>query len=386
MKIVVAPDSFKGNLTALEVAEFIEAGIKQADKDIEVIKIPAADGGEGTVEAIVAATGGKIIKQRVHGPFMEEMDSFFGISGDGKTAVIEMAACSGIMLVKKEELNPLYTTTYGVGELILAARNLGCRKINLGIGGSVTNDGGMGMAQALGYKFYDGQNKLLGQGGKYLCEVAGIDSSGFIKEIDGIEIITACDVNNPLYGPNGAAYIYGPQKGADAETIEFLDQGLRHFAEVIKRDLGKDIADIPGSGAAGGLGGGLLAFLNNARLCSGIDMVISSCNFEEAVRNCDLLITGEGRTDSQTANGKVVAGLAKVAEKCGVPVVCLSGSLMEGYQKIYEHGVDAAFSNIIAPMTLEEAIRSSPQMLTQASYSIARLMLKIYSRAKAKKS
>lgn len=386
MKIVVAPDSFKGNLTALEVAEFIEAGIKQADKDIEVIKISAADGGEGTVEAIVAATGGKIIKQRVHGPFMEEMDSFFGISGDGKTAVIEMAACSGIMLVKKEELNPLYTTTYGVGELILAARNLGCRKINLGIGGSVTNDGGMGMAQALGYKFYDRQNKLLGQGGKYLCEVAGIDSSGFIKEIDGIEIITACDVNNPLYGPNGAAYIYGPQKGADAETIEFLDQGLRHFAEVIKRDLGKDIADIPGSGAAGGLGGGLLAFLNNARLCSGIDMVISSCNFEEAVRNCDLLITGEGRTDSQTANGKVVAGLAKVAEKCGVPVVCLSGSLMEGYQKIYEQGVDAAFSNIIAPMTLEEAIRSSPQMLTQASYSIARLMLKIYSRAKAKKS
>ena len=384
MKIVVAPDSFKGNLSALEVAEYIEAGIKQADKNIEVVKIPAADGGEGTVEAIVAATDGKIIKQRVHGPFMKEIDSFFGIAGDGKTAVIEMAACSGIMLVKKEELNPLYTTTYGVGELILAAKNLGCEKIVLGIGGSVTNDGGMGMAQALGYKFYDRQNKLLGQGGKYLCEVARIDSSDFIKEIDGIEIITACDVNNPLCGPNGAYYIYGPQKGADSETIEFLDRGLRHFAGVIKRDLDKDIAGIPGSGAAGGLGGGLLAFLSSARLCSGIDMVVNSCNFAEAVRDCDLLITGEGRTDSQTANGKVVAGLAEVAEKYNVPVVCLSGSLTEGYQKIYEHGVDAAFSNMIAPMTLEEAIRCSPQLLTQASFSIARLMLKIYSRAKAK--
>lgn len=384
MKIVVAPDSFKGNLTALEVAELIEAGIKQADKNIEVMKIPVADGGEGTVEAIVAATGGKIIKQRVHGPFMEQMDSFFGISGDGKTAVIEMAACAGIMLVKKEELNPLYTTTYGVGELILAAKNLGCDKIILGIGGSVTNDGGMGMAQALGYKFYDRHNKLLGQGGKYLCEVSRIDSSDFIREINGIEIIAACDVKNPLCGPNGASYIYGPQKGADSETIEFLDRGLRHFAEAIKRDLDKDIALIPGSGAAGGLGGGLLAFLSNTRLCPGIDMVVNSCNFEEAVRNCDLLITGEGRTDSQTANGKVVVGLAEVAEKYDVPVVCLSGSLMEGYQKIYEHGVDAAFSNIIAPMTLEEAIRCSPEMLTQASYSIARLMLKIYTRSKGK--
>lgn len=386
MKIVVAPDSFKGNLTAPEVADYIEAGIRQADKNIEVIKIPVADGGEGTVEAIVAATGGKIIKHRVHGPFMKEIDSFFGISGDGKTAVIEMAACSGIMLVKKEELNPLYTTTYGVGELILAAKNLGCDKINLGIGGSATNDGGMGMAQALGYKFYDSQNKLIGQGGKHLCEVARIDSTGFFSEIDGIEIITACDVNNPLCGPNGASYIYGPQKGAASETIEFLDKGLRHFADVIKRDLGKDIAGIPGSGAAGGLGGGLLAFLNNTRLCSGIDMVINSCNFEQAVRSCDLLITGEGRTDSQTANGKVVVGLAEVADKYNVPVVCLSGSLIEGYDKIYELGVDAAFSNIITPMTLEEAIRSSPQLLTQASYSITRLMMKIYSRAKAIKS
>jgi len=384
MKIVVAPDSFKGNLSALKVAEFIEAGIKQADENIEVVKIPVADGGEGTVEAIVTATGGKIIKQRVHGPFMQEIDSFFGISGDGKTAVIEMAACAGIMLVKKEELNPLNTTTYGVGELILAAKNLGCDRIILGIGGSATNDGGMGMAQALGYKFYDKENKLLGQGGKYLCEVARIDSSEYIREIDNIEIITACDVNNPLCGPNGASYVYGPQKGADSEAIEFLDQGLRNFSEVIKKDLNKDIANIPGSGAAGGLGGGLLAFFSNARLCSGIDMVVNSCNFEEAVRDCDLLITGEGKTDSQTANGKVVVGLAKVAKKYNVPVVCLSGSLMEGYQKIYEHGVDSAFSNITAPMTLEEAIRFSPEMLTQASYSIARLMLKINARLRSK--
>lgn len=382
MKIVVAPDSFKGNLTAVEVANHIEAGIRQADKNIEVVKIPVADGGEGTVEALVEATGGEIVKKKVHGPLMTEVDSFFGVLGDGKTAVIEMAACSGITLIPKEKLNPLLTTTYGVGELITAAKDFGCTKIILGIGGSATNDGGMGMAQALGYRFYDKQNNQIGQGGKYLCEVAGIDASNYCKEIDAIEIITACDVNNPLCGLNGASYIYGPQKGATPEMIELLDKGLRNFADVIKKDLKKDIAEIPGSGAAGGLGGGIIAFLNSAKLCSGIDMVINTCNFEAAVKDCDLLITGEGRTDSQTAHGKAVVGLAKVAKKYNIPVLCLSGSLSEGYDEIYKHGVDAAFSSLIAPMTLEQALCASPQMLTQAAFAFARLLIQLQAKSK----
>jgi glycerate 2-kinase len=382
MKIVVAPDSFKGNLTSSEVANYIEIGIKQADKNIEVVKIPVADGGEGTVEALVTATGGKIIKQKVHGPLMEELDSFFGILGDEQTAIIEVAACSGLMLVKKDKLNPLLTTTYGVGELILAAKSHGCKKIIIGIGGSATNDGGMGMAQALGYRFYDKHNNLVGQGGKYVGEVERIDASNYYKELDDIEIVTACDVNNPLCGLNGASYIYGPQKGATPEMIDLLDKGLKNFADVIKKDLKKEIADIPGSGAAGGLGGGLMAFLHNAKLCSGIDMVIDNCRFEETVKDCDLLITGEGRTDRQTASGKVAVGLAMVANKYNVPVVCLSGSLIEGYQEIYKHGVDTAFSNIIAPITLEEALHMSPQLLTQAAFSIARLLIKIHSNIK----
>ncbi|MHB8061561.1 MAG: glycerate kinase family protein [Ruminiclostridium sp.] len=382
MKIVVAPDSYKGNLTASEAANYIETGIKQADENIEVVKIPVADGGEGTVDALVTATGGKIVKQKVHGPFMEDLDAFFGILGDEQTAIIEIAACCGIMLVQKDKLNPLLTTTYGVGELILAAKSHGCKKIIIGIGGSATNDGGMGMAQALGYRFYDKNNDLVGQGGKYVGEVTRIDASNYCKELDNIEFVTACDVNNPLCGLNGASYIYGPQKGATPEMIELLDKGLGNLADVIKKDLKKEITDIPGSGAAGGLGGGLLAFLNNAKLCSGIDMVIDSCNFEEAVKDCDLLITGEGRTDRQTASGKVAVGLAMVAKKYNVPVLCLSGSLIEGYQEIYKHGVDAAFSNIIAPITLEEALQMSPQLLTQAAFSQARLLMKIHSNIK----
>ncbi len=383
MKIVIAPDSFKGSLTAIEAAGFIEDGIKQADTNIEVVKLPVADGGEGTVEALVAATGGRIVKQRVHGPFMNEMDSFFGILGNGRTAVIEMAACAGLTLVRREELNPLLTTTYGVGELILAAVRMGCKKIIVGIGGSSTNDGGMGMAQALGYRFYDKYKNILGQGGKYVCDVESIDSENVNNELNDVEIVVACDVKNPLCGINGAAHIYGPQKGATIEMIEQLDRGLKNFAAVIKRDINKDILDIPGSGAAGGLGGGMIAFLENSRLCPGIDIVIDNCNFREIIKDCDLLITGEGQTDSQTANGKVVVGLALEAKRYDIPVVCLSGALRNGYQKIFDCGVDAAFSDIIAPMTLDEAMKLTPQMLTQASYSIARLMLKIYSRAKA---
>lgn len=381
MKIVVAPDSFKENMTASEVAGFIEAGIRKANPGISVKKIPVADGGEGTVEALVTATGGKIVENQVSGPLMEKVPSFFGILGDGETAVVEMAAAAGLNLVPPDKRNPLDTTTYGVGELILAAIEHGCRKIILGIGGSATNDGGMGMAQALGVKFRDSAGNLLGQGGRYLGEVAAIDISGLDGRITSVEIDVACDIKNTMCGEKGASYVYGPQKGATPEMVEFLDSGMKNFASVIKSTLGKDIKDIPGSGAAGGLGGGSIAFAD-AVLKPGIDIVMQACRFEEEIKNSDLLITGEGKTDRQTAFGKVPVGLAAVAEKYNVPVICLSGSLGAGYEEIYKYGIDAAFSNVNDAMPLEEAMLKSGELLTQAAYALTRLVMKIRSSVK----
>lgn len=376
MKIVVAPDSFKGNLTAVQVAGCIEVGIRMADKNIEVKKIPVADGGEGTVEALVTATDGKIIKKQVSGPLMEKVDSFFGILGNTDTAVIEMAAAAGLDQVPENMRNPLNTTTYGVGELIKAAVDYGCKRIILGIGGSATNDGGMGMAQALGAKFLDKDGRELGHAGKYMNDVAKIDVGGLEPKLKEISIVVACDVKNPLHGKEGAAHIYGPQKGATPEIIEVLDQGLRNFADRIKEQLGVDMANIPGSGAAGGLGGGLIAFAG-AELLPGIEVVIKYCNFEDNVKDADLLITGEGRTDHQTAYGKVPVGLAMVAAKHDVPVVCLSGGLRDGYMEIYKHGITAAFSNVNDAMPLKEAIEKSGGMMTERAYAITRLLLKL---------
>ena len=273
MKIVVAPDSFKGNLSAVEVAEHIEKGIKMASKDIDVKKVPVADGGEGSVEALVMATGGSIEKRIVHGPLMSKIESFFGILGDKETAVVEMAAAAGLHLVPEDEKNPLETTTYGVGELISEAIEFGCKRIIIGLGGSTTNDGGMGMAQALGAKFYDNKGNILKQGGKFLDKVSKIDVSELNKKLSEVEIIAACDVKNTLYGKNGAAYVYGPQKGATEEIVDILDKGLMNYSERIKESLNKDIANIEGAGAAGGLGAGLVAFLD-AKLRPGIDIVI----------------------------------------------------------------------------------------------------------------
>lgn len=376
MKIVVAPDSFKGNLSAGQVAAYMEAGIKKADAAIEVKKIPVADGGEGTVEALVMATDGEIVGKRVKGPLMEELDSFFGVLGDHSTAVVEMAAAAGLNLVDETARNPMNTTTYGVGELILAAMDHGCKRIILGIGGSATNDGGMGMAQALGARFFDRDSELLGTGGKYLTDVFSIDVTEMDPRLKDIEFIVACDVKNPLYGPYGAACIYGPQKGAAAAQVEHLDQGLRNYAEKVKKYLGIDIADIPGSGAAGGLGGGLVAFLG-ARLKPGIDVVLKYCEFDKFIQDADLLITGEGKTDGQTAFGKVPVGIAAAAARYDVPVVCLSGGLGEGYEDIYQYGIDAAFSNVNDAMPLKTAMERSGVMLTQSAYAITRLVKRI---------
>ncbi|KAB3531569.1 glycerate kinase [Alkaliphilus serpentinus] len=376
MKIVVAPDSFKGSLSAVEVAARIEEGIKRAGNDILVKKIPVADGGEGTVEALVIATEGRMISNKVSGPLMEEIDSYFGILGDDKTAVIEMAAAAGLSLVKENLRNPMETTTYGVGELIRAALDWGCKRMIIGIGGSSTNDGGMGMAQALGAEFYDDSGSLLKYGGKQLSKIHTINVSKLDERLKEVEIIVACDVNNPLYGPEGAAHIYGPQKGATPHMVEALDKGLRTYADKIKELLKVEIAEIPGSGAAGGLGGGLIAF-TNANLSPGIDIVTKFCRFEEEIIDADLLITGEGKTDKQTAYGKVPVGLATIASKHNVPVVCLSGGLAAGYEEVYKHGIDATFSNVCDCMTLKEAMDNAGKMLVERSYSIARLVKKL---------
>jgi glycerate kinase len=375
MKVIIAPDSFKGNLTAAEVANHIEKGVLSAGPDIIVHKIPVADGGEGTVDAMITGAGGKKVHTRVYGPLMDEIDSFFGVLGDGKTAVIEMAAASGLTLVPPGKLNPLETTTYGVGQLILAALDMGCSKIIIGLGGSSTNDGGMGMAQALGAVFYDENMKPLGIGGKYTGLVRSVDLSMLDRRLGSASVIAACDVGNPLCGPNGASAVFGPQKGATPEMVKFLDSSLLNYGSVLEGVTGKKIVSVPGSGAAGGLGAGLLAFAG-AVMKPGIEIVLDSCDAENHIMGSDLVITGEGKTDAQTTFGKVPAGIASLASKYNVPVVCLSGGLGDDYEEVYKCGIDAAFSNVPDAMSLEEAKARSGEFLEKAARSIMRLVLR----------
>ncbi len=374
MKIVVAPDSFKGNLTSMEVADFVESGIRKADEAIEIVKIPVADGGEGSVAAMVAAAGGEIRAISVTGPLGEPVESFWGLLSDGRTAVIEMAAAAGLHLVPESLRNPMETTTWGVGQLLLDALNAGVARVIMCIGGSATNDAGTGMMQALGVRFLDSGGNLLGRGGKILADIHQVDISDLDPRVSQTEMMAACDVTNPLFGPRGAAYVYAPQKGASPEMTRQLDEGLQCFSAALQQSLEIDVANVPGAGAAGGLGAALLAFCQ-ARLMPGIDVVIEATDFAGKIRDADLLITGEGRTDGQTAFGKVPVGLAMVAKQYGVPVVCLSGGLAEGYEAIYAHGVDAAFSNVTDAMPLAQAMERSGPMLTQATYAIVRLLL-----------
>jgi glycerate kinase len=372
-KIIAAPDSFKGSLSAVEAANAIESGLKKANDKFDVIKIPMADGGEGTVEAMVMAAGGEIVQCDVIGPLGDKVQGFYGIIGDGSTVVIEMAAASGITLVPENRRNPLYTTSYGTGELIKIAAARRPSKIIIGIGGSATNDGGMGMAQALGVKFFDRNGKLLGLGGKELLDIADICMDDMDQSLKGIDIQVACDVTNPLCGEYGASAVFGPQKGATPEMVKLLDKGLNNFADIIQKKLNKNILDIPGSGASGGLGAGLMAFLD-ARLMRGIEIVIDAVNMKEKIESASLVITGEGRTDSQTAFGKVPVGIAKIATEKKVPVICLSGSLGKGYEAVYELGITSAFSILDRPMLLSEAITGAAGLLEESSYSLGRLI------------
>ncbi|MEG0773934.1 glycerate kinase [Clostridium sp.] len=374
MKIVIAPDSFKGSLTASEVADAIERGISKVNDNIYIEKVPMADGGEGTVQSLVDATGGKIVSTVVFNPLMEEISSFYGILGDNKTAVIEMSAASGLPLLSKEEKNPLITTTFGTGELFLHALEEGCRNFIIGIGGSATNDGGFGMMKALGIKFLDIKGEDIGFGGGALEKLYSIDISGIDGRIKECSITVACDVDNPLCGPQGASAIFGPQKGATEEMIKILDNNLKLYSEIIEKQLGVSMATIPGAGAAGGLGGGLLAFLN-AKLKRGIDIVIETTKLEEYVHDADLVITGEGSIDYQTQYGKTPFGVASVAQKYDVPVIALAGGIGKEANTLYKKGFDSIFSIVDKPMTLEEAIENGEQLLEDASERILRAML-----------
>jgi glycerate kinase len=377
MRFVIAPDSYKGSLTAVQVADIIAEGLLEVFPQAEVLKVPVADGGEGTVDAFLCALGGEKQFIKVTGPLGEKVKAFFGILPDG-TAVIEMAAASGLPLVPGNKRNPLITTTYGTGELIKAALEKGCHTIIVGIGGSATNDGGVGMAQALGIRFLDGKGRELPFGGGSLARLAQIDMSGLDPRITNTTIIVACDVDNPLCGPRGASAVFGPQKGASPDTVKVLDQNLTHYAKVIKEQLGIDILNLPGAGAAGGLGAGLVSLLG-ATLKPGIEIVISSTKLEEKIKGASLVITGEGKTDYQTAHGKAPVGIAKLAKKLGVPVIAISGGLGERYEEVYEAGLDAVFSIVPGPVTLEQAFAKGHLFLKEKVVNIARL-LKVWER------
>lgn len=354
MKITIAPDSFKGSLTALEVCDAIATGIAALDPDIECIKAPMADGGEGTVQSLVDATGGQLRTVTVRGPLGQPVEAAYGLLGDGATAVIEMAAASGLPLVPPELRNPLHTTTFGTGELIRAALDAGARQFIIGLGGSATNDAGLGLAAALGAKLLDEAGHEIGPTGEGLGQLAAIDVSGFDGRIAGARFRVACDVDNPLFGPTGAAYVYGPQKGATPETVAQLDEGLRRFAQVARRDLNAEVADLPGAGAAGGLGAGLMAFCG-ATLEPGVRIVIETVGLRERMRGSDLCITGEGRLDSQTAFGKTPKGVADVANELCVPCIAIAGSVAPdaGLNDMFA----AVFSLCNEPMTLEQAMQ-----------------------------
>ncbi|WP_105634792.1 glycerate kinase [Cronobacter dublinensis] len=371
-KIVIAPDSFKESLSAMDVATAIEAGFREIYPQATYVRLPMADGGEGTVEAMVAATGGHIVQVPVTGPLGNRVEGFYGVLGDGETAVIEMAAASGLHLVPPAQRDPRITTSFGTGELILAALDSGVKAIIIGIGGSATNDGGAGMMQALGVRFLDSQQRGLLPGGASLAALEHIEMSGLDPRLAHTTFTVACDVDNPLCGAKGASAIFGPQKGATPEVVAQLDAALRRFGTTLEAATGKSIISAPGAGAAGGMGAALLGMLN-AQLRPGIDIVTQTLGLAQAVRDADLVITGEGRLDSQSIHGKTPVGVARVAKQFQRPVVAIAGSLTPDYQVVHEHGIDAAFSVLDRIVTLEEALDDAARNLRVTARNVAAL-------------
>jgi glycerate 2-kinase len=373
MRVVIAPDSFKGSISARDAAEAIARGVRAVFAEAETRLVPIADGGEGTVDALVAAAGGRVLEAQVAGPLGEPLLARWGVLADGATAVIEMAAASGLPLVPPDRRDPRRTTTRGTGELVRAALDAGLRRLVVGIGGSATNDGGAGLARALGIRFLDAAGSDLPEGGAALARLDHIDLSSVDPRLAASEILVACDVDNPLTGPRGASFVYGPQKGATPEMVTELDQALERYARIAARATGRDVAGRPGAGAAGGLGAGLL-FFTPARLRPGVEIILETTGFDSLLAGADLLITGEGRTDFQTAMGKAPVGVAAVARRLGVPVICISGGLGEGADRVLSLGIDALSGIVPAPMALETAMAHGPSLLEEATARACRLV------------
>jgi len=373
MKIVIAPDSYKESLSALDVACAIEAGFREIYPDAEYVKIPVADGGEGTVEAMVAATQGRVLPVKVTGPLGEPVAGFYGVSGDEQCAFIEMAAASGLELLSPAQRNPLKTTSWGTGELIRHALDLGVRRIIIGLGGSATNDGGAGMVQALGAKLLTDEHQQIGQGGAELAALMKIDISELDSRLADCQIDVACDVTNPLTGEEGASAVFGPQKGATPEMVTNLDHALAHYAACIKQDLGIDVLSLEGGGAAGGMGAALFAFCG-AKLRPGIDIVTEALHLDTLVADANLVITGEGRMDSQTIHGKVPVGVARVAKRYHIPVIGIAGSLTADVGVVHQHGIDAVFSVLYRICSLDDALEQAGENVRMAARNIAAVM------------
>lgn len=371
-KILLVPDSFKGTLSSRQVCQVMAGQLRRFFPQAQVKSIPVADGGEGSVEAFLAAAGGERRTRTVTGPFGEPVEAFYGILGDGRTAVIEMAACAGLPLAEGR-LNPERATTYGVGELLLAAKEAGCTKAILGLGGSCTNDGGVGAAAALGAKFTRADGAAFIPSGGTLGEIAALDVSPVAQALQGMELTAMCDIDNPLYGEAGAAAVFAPQKGADAAMVARLDAGLRHLGQVSARCLGRDFSHLPGAGAAGGLGFGMAAFCG-AQLRMGIDAVLDAVGFDSLLPGTDVVFTGEGKIDSQSARGKVVSGVAARCRKAGVPVVAVVGQIGQGFEEMYQQGLTAVFSINRAAQPFAESRFHAGENLALTMENIARLL------------
>lgn len=371
-KILLVPDSFKGTLSSRQVCQVMAGQLRRFFPQAQVKSIPVADGGEGSVEAFLSAAGGERRTRTVTGPFGEPVEAFYGILGDGRTAVIEMAACAGLPLAEGR-LNPERATTYGVGELLLAAKEAGCTKAILGLGGSCTNDGGAGAAAALGAKFTRADGAAFVPTGGTLGEIAALDVSPVAQALQGMELTAMCDIDNPLYGEAGAAVVFAPQKGADAAMVARLDAGLRHLGQVSARCLGRDFSHLPGAGAAGGLGFGMAAFCG-AQLRMGIDAVLDAVGFDSLLPGTDMVFTGEGKIDSQSARGKVVSGVAVRCRKAGVPVVAVVGQIGQGFEEMYQQGLTAVFSINRAAQPFAESRFHAGENLALTMENIARLL------------
>jgi glycerate kinase len=373
-KILISPQEYKESLTGIQVARAMKEGILNVDKNIKIELVPVADGGDGTLQTMVDVTNGEIISKRVENPIGNIINSEWGKLGDNKTAVIEMAKASGLALLKEHEKSALNTSTFGTGQLFMNALDLGIKNFIVGIGGSATNDGGAGFISALGAKLLDKNNSLVRPCGENLNKITKIDLSDFDKRINDITVNVACDVNNPLCGENGASAIFGPQKGASPSDIKLLDSNLLHWSNIIKNQFNKDILDVPGAGAAGGLGAGLMAFVN-AKLSSGADIILNSLDYDKKLQDVDLVIVGEGQTDKSTQFNKSPVAVAEKAKKLGIPVICISGSLGEGYFESSSHGINAFFSIVNKPMPLDLALKNAYDLISKSTQEIYKTLI-----------